>query len=467
MNTQLILLIAYSAALVAIGVWVGRLVKNTRDFFVAGRRLSALLVGATILAANIGAGSTVGAASIGYRDGLGAWWWNGSAGIGTLLLALWIGPRIWREAQRHGFLTLGDFLEHRYGRSVRGVVGVLLWLVTPFILAGQIIGAASILDAVAGISRGVAATCAVVVMLVYFVAGGLLSSAWVNLVQLAVLLAGFVVAAPLALEAAGGMDAIAATPGLPADFTAIWRGTGSLTWLTLLGPAFIVSPGLIQKAYGAVDERAVRLGIGLSAVGLMAFGFLPPLLGMAARVLHPGLPSADLALPIVLTDDLPAAAGSLALAAVLSAEISSADAILFMLATSLSQDLYRRFVRPDASDEKILFVARAAAVAGSIVALVLAILLPTVVDALKVFYAVLTVVLFVPVVAGLYSRRAGRLEALTCIAAGVSTMLLVAVTAGEAGIGGWTPAQIGLGISAVAFIAVLLAAGRRVRTPGS
>ena len=75
---------------------------------------------------------------------------------------------------------------------------------------------------------------------------------------------------------------------------------------------------------------------------------------MVARVLHPTLPSPDLALPTVLVHDLPPAVGSLALAAVFSAEVSSADAVLFMLSTSLSQDLYRRFLRPDASDRQVL-----------------------------------------------------------------------------------------------------------------
>jgi len=460
MNLQLVLLAVYSVALVAIGLWVGRLVKGASDFFVAGRRLPAFLVFATVLAANIGAGSTVGAASIGYQEGLGAWWWNGSAGIGSLVLALWVGPGIWREARRHGFLTLGDFLEQRYGRGVRGAVGLLLWLVTPFILAGQIIGAASILHAVAGVSRGVGATIAMAVTLVYFVAGGLLSSAWVNLVQLVVLLAGFLAGAPLAVSAAGGIEAFSTAGHLPPDFTTMWQGRASITWLALLGPAFIVSPGLIQKAYGAVDERALRLGIGAAGVALMLFGFLPPLIGMAARVLYPELPNVDLALPTVLVNDLPPTVGSLALAAVLSAEISSADAILFMLATSLSQDLYRRFVRPDSTDRTVLRVARGAAVAGGGVALLLALVLPTVVDALKVFYSVLTVVLCVPVVAALHSRKVGRPEALTSIAAGLSVMVLVALVAGPAGIGGWSPALVGLVASAVGFAAVASVAKR-------
>ncbi len=197
MNLQLVLLVGYSVALVALGLWVGRLVKGSGDFFVAGRSLPAVLLFATILAANIGAGSTVGAASLGYGEGLSAWWWNGSAGIGSLVLAFWLGPRIWRHAKERGHLTLGDFIESRYGPTVRATTAALLWLGAPFILAAQLIGIASILHVVAGTPPWIGAVGGGAVMIVYFVAGGLLSSAWVNLVQLTVLLTGFIVATPL------------------------------------------------------------------------------------------------------------------------------------------------------------------------------------------------------------------------------------------------------------------------------
>ncbi len=79
MNIHLALLLAYSAALVGLGLWIGRRVRVARDFFVAGRGLGPGLIFSTMLAANIGAGSTVGATGLGYRDGLAAWWWVGSA----------------------------------------------------------------------------------------------------------------------------------------------------------------------------------------------------------------------------------------------------------------------------------------------------------------------------------------------------------------------------------------------------
>ncbi len=80
MNPTLLLILVYSAGLIGLGLWVGRRVETSQGFFVADRRLSAVLLFSTVLAANIGAGSTVGAAGLGYRDGLSAWWWVGSAG---------------------------------------------------------------------------------------------------------------------------------------------------------------------------------------------------------------------------------------------------------------------------------------------------------------------------------------------------------------------------------------------------
>src|SRR6059058_6660740 len=128
MSIHLGLLLAYSALLVVLGLVIGRRVSGTKDFFVAGRRLGPGLLFSTMLAANIGGGSTVGATGLGYRDGLSAWWWVGSAGVGSLVLGLAVGPRIRRLAAAHDLRTVGDFLEHRYDRRVRAVIAALLWV---------------------------------------------------------------------------------------------------------------------------------------------------------------------------------------------------------------------------------------------------------------------------------------------------------------------------------------------------
>lgn len=453
MSAHLLLLLGYSLLLLLFGLWMGRYVKGTGDFFVAGRRLGPGLVFATLLAANIGAGSTVGASGLGYREGLSAWWWNGSAGVGSLLLAFWIGPRIWREAKRREYLTVGDFLEDRYGRAVRGIVAALLWLGTLAILAGQFLGMGWILEVVAGLPKPVGCALGGILVTCYFAAGGLFGSAWVNVVQLTVKLVGFAVALPLVLAAVGGTGALLSS-GPDAAYTSFF-GPSSAPLFALMVPAFIVSPGILQKTYGARSERAVRLSVGLTGVVLLLFAFVPALLGMAARSLHPGLSNQELALPTLMVHDLPLLVGGLALAAVFSAEISAADAVLFMLATSLSQDLYRRFLAPDATDERVLRVARLAAVVGGAAGVLLATFSPTIIAALSVFYGLLGVTLFVPVVAGLHLRRTGPPEAVASIAAGLALTAALRL-AGVSRLGIVTPELAGIGAGAVAFAAVVL-----------
>src|SRR4029079_13320343 len=128
MSLQLGLLATFVLVQIGVGLWVGRRLRGRTDFFVAGRRLPAPLIFATFLAANIGAGSTIGASSLGYSLGLGGWWWNASAGLGSLVFAAWAGPRLWKIARDRGFLTLGDWLEWRYSRAGRGVASGIIWV---------------------------------------------------------------------------------------------------------------------------------------------------------------------------------------------------------------------------------------------------------------------------------------------------------------------------------------------------
>lgn len=430
MSLHLALIAAYAAAITGLGLWTARYVRTSGDFFVAGRGLGAGLIFSSMLAANIGAGATLGASSLAYNQGLSAWWWSGSAGIGSLVLAFWIGPRLWRLANAHGFYTAGDFLEQRYGPSVRVVAATLVALISLVILAAQLIAGATIISTITGAPRWVGALVGGAVMTIYFTAGGLLGTAWINTLQLVVMLVGFAAALPFALSAAGGLGALTMAPAPPAFgdiFYAAGPGSG-WTLLFLTGPAFIISPGLIQKAYGAKSERALTLGVALNAAALMLFAFIPVLLGMSARVALPGIEDPNAVLPSVFLHLLPPWLGALAMAAVFSTAVDTCDGILFMLSTSVAKDIYARHVNPAASDRQLLKVARGVAVAGGMAGVVLSIYLATVISALRVFYSVLVVTMFVPVLGGLLSERAVARQALAAIAAGVVTLAVAGLT---------------------------------------
>jgi len=443
-SLSIAVLAGYALALMALGLWLGRRVRGSSDFFVAGRRLGPGLIFSTMLAANIGAGSTVGATAEGYRNGLAAWWWVGSAAIGSTILAFTVGPAIRRIAERHQLNTVGDFLEFRYDRRVRATISGVLWIGSIFILASQLIGLGWILNVVANVPAAIGCAVGGVVVTAYFAAGGLLTSARVNVVQLAVKMTGFAIAVPLVWNAANGWTGIGAARDVDPGYWQLWRPDVSLGFLIAYAPAFIVSPGLLQKVFGARDDRAVRTGVGLNAVGLFLYAGVPVVLGIAARVLYGPLADSQQALPTVLVRPLPALVGALGIAAVFSAEISAADAVLLMLTTSLSQDLYKRFLAPHADDARVLSVARWATLVSGALGVALAITSASIVQVLTIFYTLLTVTLFVPVVAGLYSPATKTVDALASIWTGVAAMAIIYVLTDGAGWGLVTPAAGGL-----------------------
>lgn len=448
--------------MIALGAVWSRRVKATSDFFVAGRDLHAGLLFSTLLAANIGAGSTVGATGLGYRDGLSAWWWVGSAGIGSLILAFTVGPKIWRVAQENNLYTVGDYLEFRFNRTVRAMMALLLWAGSLAILAGQLIAIAWVLNVTAGISKPVGCIIGAVVATAYFASGGLFGTARVNALQLVVKLVGFGLALIYLLYFSGkswqifSPATIAAKPESFHSFTGV-GGSGILYYLALLVPSFVISPGLLQKIFGARDEKAVRTGVALNAIGLLLFAFVPAVLGLIAYYNFPDLPNRELALPTLMTQALPIWLGGLLLGAIFAAEVSSADAVLFMLSTSLSKDLYKTFFKPDADDKQLMLVTRTTAVVCGAIGGLLGIILPGVISALTIFYTLLSAALLLPLVAGLYSTRVSSRAAIaTMMSSVIATFTIDRLTAGQ---GKWgVPSLIlGVGIGLVIMASFSLA----------
>jgi SSS family solute:Na+ symporter len=426
LNVHLVLLVVYSVGVVGLGIWTARLVRGSSDFFVGGRTLGPGLLMASMLAANIGAASTVGVAGKAYQEGISAWWWVGSAGIGSLLFALTVAPALWRLAKQHRFYTTGDYLEFRYGLAVRTILSLVICLAALVLLAGQLLAGATILKLVMGIPIWGGALVGAAIMTIYFAAGGLLGSAWVNSLQLVVMLAGFLVALPVVLGSTGGVSGLMQAPGGPPFFGTFIHSSGpgsGWMFLVLTAPSFLISPGLIQKAYSARSERALKLGIGLNAAVLMLFSFIPVIFGMAARTAVPGIESPNDVLPAFLMAALPAWLGALALSAVFSTEVDTCDTILFMLSTAISNDVYKRHLNPKATDAQLLRVARIAAAAGGASGVVLSLVVGTVLGAVTIFYQVMVVTFFVPIVGGLYVRGMHAGAAIASIAAGLAGLL--------------------------------------------
>ncbi|HMG02351.1 MAG TPA: sodium:solute symporter family protein [Edaphobacter sp.] len=461
MNVYLIALLLYSVFLMALGIVMSRKVKNSADFLVAGRSLGPGRLFATFLAANIGAGSTVGATGLGYRMGMSAWWWVGSACIGTFLLSQFLGPKLWTIAKEHGLATLQDYLEFRYNKAVKAVISVLFWFGALAILAGQLIAISWILNTVAGIPKWEGCLIGGVVAIVYCTAGGMMSSSFVNMFELAVTMSGLLLAMPFALRALGGwghmQGMVLSNTGSAEKTAALFSMTGAgvhqlLAWIAILVPSFMVSPGLVQKVYGARDVKTVRWGVGLNSLGQAIFAFVPAVLGLCAFAAMPHLTNPELALPVAMKTLLPEWLGVWTLASIFSAELSATDAILFMLSTSLAVDLYKTFLNPGVSQQKMLWVSRMTSIGAGIVGVLLAAVLPSIIAAVSIFYGLIAVALFVPVLAGLYSRRVLAPAALSSVVAALAATLTTIRLTHGAGVGVLSPQAVGILTAGVVMV---------------
>ncbi len=145
-------------------------VKGAADFFVAGRKLNSKLLFTTLIAANIGAGSTVGITGIAYKYGVSSYWWIFMSAIGTAVLAFLVGPKIWEKSMKYNLYTLGDYLDIRYSKYFKGAISIMMTIGTLALFAGQLMGIAWILNVTSGIDKNVGILIgAVVVVLLFFI----------------------------------------------------------------------------------------------------------------------------------------------------------------------------------------------------------------------------------------------------------------------------------------------------------
>lgn len=444
MNPYLVAIIVYAIILVLVGFIATKGVKGASDFFVAGRRLGSALLFTTLIAPNIGAGSTVGVAGVGYKFGISAWWWIASSAVGSVILAFVVGPAIWKVAKKYDLYTLGDYLDHRYNRNFRGLISLMMAIGTLAIFAGQLMGIAWILTAVAGTSKTVGILVGAIVVVLYFGAGGLLAATFVNSIQIAVKFLGFSLAIPFALHYIGGWEGLTAlvaqnlADGNKTEAYLSFDGIGItmiLGYFLMLTPSFFISPGLIGKVYGARDVATVRIGTALNALVQFAFAIVPVLLGMCAYAAFPNLSESELALPTVMKEFMPFWASAFALAAIFSAEVSAADAVLYMITTSFTKDLYKTFINPEISEKVLLRMSRIVTAVAGILGISIALILPNIITALSIFYSLMSVSLTAPLLFGLFSRKPSTTAAFVCAIAGVLTTVVLQFGNGGKGIG--------------------------------
>ena len=348
-------------------VSLGRLgkVKTKADYLVAGRSLPAFVLVFTLLSSWIGSGSLLGGAENAYKHGFVALWQAGGGWAG-LLLIYFIAPRARKFAQ----FTIPDLLETRYNQTAR-VLGVIAILLTyTAITSYQFIGGGDILhlifpDAISPImGRYILAAF----VIVFTAIAGMSSVAYMDLFIGLLATVTMCLALPVLVHRAGGWPAVHSA--LPASHFQLFGDLTPIQCLELFLPTCLLLLGnqsMYQKFFSAKSEKdATRAVVGwiigtiiletvIVAIAVTGSALFPtgevskaPREILAYSGLH-GFNDGSFALKLL---------GALLMGAIFAKIISTANNWLFSPATNLVNDIYVRYLRPNASNQKILIVSR-------------------------------------------------------------------------------------------------------------
>ncbi len=367
MSVQVFIILLYFVATVAIGIYAQKRSKSADAFHGAG--LGVLMCVAAGTGEWLGGTSTTGVSEYGYAYGLSGAWYTISNGIGIIVLALFF-AKLYRSLET---VTVPGIVEKYVGVNARVVASILLTFVMLVVGTSQIIAAGTLGVSVLGLDYNVAVVVLGIGFILYTLAGGMVAIGYTNIMHLAAMYGGVILALILVGRDIGGLQSL--RTALPANPYFGWFSIGMpkvSSWIiaSILG-ACTAQAG-IQPILAARDVNVAKKSALITAFAVAPFGILTAMLGMAAKAKFPDLANAKLALPTLMMNLQPVA-GGIVLASILAAILSTVSPIILAAGTMFTKDLYQRVLRPQASDARVLLVSRISTGIAGLICIVLSV----------------------------------------------------------------------------------------------
>lgn len=431
-NTVILIVAGYMLLMLGIGWWSSTRITSNEEFMVAGRRLGPLLMAGTLAATEIGGGSSLGVVEKGFGAwGLSASWYVTAMGIAFVILTFF--AHRFRTAE---VKTVPEYFRRRYGPLSGVITAIIMILPLIGLTAAQFIASAAVVSVMLGFDYRTAVLVVTLVVTVYSVMGGLWSVTLTDFVQVFLIVFGMAAALPYALDMAGGMGNVVAN--VPEGTFDLFKGIGPYKIVALVimyVASFTVGQEAVSRYYAARDGRAARQGSIIAAVINFVYAFIPTLLGIITLALinmnkiDSGLVLSEgpkYALPHLAMATMPAVIVGLLFSGILSATMSSADSDLLGAGSIFGNDLYKTFIDPGASSDRVLNVTRVTMVVVGLLAGAVAYFnVGNIITLLMFSFTLRAAGSFFPYVFGLYWNRASEAGAIASLVTGSVVVLMM------------------------------------------
>lgn len=455
-------LIVYLIGMLGVGYYFQRKgMEDLEDFFLAGKGAPWYLVALSFFATAIGAGGTIGLAAGTFETGSIAEFWSYGIAIASFfLVAILLGPKLPNTKN----ITIPSMLEDRYDEKTRAAAVPFYILRFFSTLAAQWLAAGVIISFIFGdiLTATQAAIIGAVVITIYTAAGGMSAVMWTDFIQGVLLFVGLWILVIVAIGDFGGLSSMttevtATAPEAFNLFALDW--TLIVAYIVTLVPTMLVRQGYLQRIMSARSPRDGTIGVTLNGVIGFAYIPVPLLIGAMAIVMYADIGNPQLIMPQMMLDLLPTWLAGILLSALAAAVMSSGDSFLLSGASNFVDDIYLRYLEPDASNRRQQNASRFAVVGLMVGSLFLALVIPNIIDLIVFGALALTGGVLVPWLAVFYWPRATTDAAFWSLAIGASATVVWWWAGYFAGVNeylGLHPIFIGLPLSIILFFAISL-----------
>jgi SSS family solute:Na+ symporter len=462
--TPLVLsVVVYLIVTIAIGLYAAKFVTNSKDYLVAGRGLPLYMNMATVFATWFGAETVLSVSATFVKDGLGG---IPADPFGATFCLVFVALFFARAFYRMDLLTIGDFYKKRYGKGVEVLTSIAVtisylgWTSAQLTALGLVFNSLS----AGAISLDAGIIIGAVVVLIYTTYGGMWSVALTDLFQSVVIVIGLIYVAVLASSLAGGFGTVVQHASDSGKFS-FWPTGGSKEWWAFVAAWATMAIGSIpqqdvfQRVTSAKDESTAVRGALLGGAAYFAFAFVPMFIAYAALVAQPDLVkpliasedgrAVQLILPNFVLGHMPIFAQIMFFGALLSAILSTASGAL-LAPTALFTENVVKPLFGEMNDKRFLVALRTILVLFTAGVLVFALNnTSTMYEMVQNAYKVTLVGAFIPLVCGIYWKRATTQGALLSALVGLAVWIICERFFADATI---PPQIVGLAASAIGMV---------------
>jgi solute:Na+ symporter, SSS family len=453
---DLAIIVIYFVSVLGIGFYLKGYTKRGEDFFVAGRGMSSWVAGLAFISANLGSLELLGWAGNAYQYGILAahWYWVGAIPA-MLFLALIMMP-FYYICKTH---SVPGYLQLRYGHATSGLSAITFAVMTILMSGVNMYAMAVVMQVILGWNIHFSIWVSSLTVGIYVALGGLFSAIFNEVIQFFLIWLGALLIPILGLIESGGWSGMVAKIHerfAGQDFTHMWgpmahpaQNPMGVQWMAIVfGLGAVLSMGywttdflVVQRVIAAKDIRAAKTAPIIGAFFKMAVPFiviLPGLLGLAVLPYHlypanmaaAGQHTYDQVLPLMMARYLGPGLLGLGITALIAGFMSGMAGNISAFATVWTYDLYRPFIKKDATDQHYVAMGRWCTMIGLLVSIGAAYIVThfgSLMDYVQALFSFFIAPLFGTVIIGMLWKRATKKAGFWGLLAGITTAITIFV----------------------------------------